>query len=173
MAQRQDRDTFGVHQNRVIQNNSKRNSFSANWEVQSSLTHETADDATSWAKEGADGDKPDGRTSRDSWELAESTTNTSIDPRHLSERWDREERKFEKSKSVRKEAMNHEPAERPTFRTHMFNKNAQEREKKHSIASTQMTDKTERAEGESTDVIIFNCRQTCLIERPGDISTRD
>ncbi|KAJ8922961.1 hypothetical protein NQ315_001507 [Exocentrus adspersus] len=144
MAQRQDRDTFGVHQNR----NSKRNSFSANWEVQSSLTHETTDDVASWAKEGMEVDKHDGggRTSRDSWELAESTTNTSVEPRHLAERWDREERKFEKSKSGRKEAMNHEPVERPTFRTHMFNKNAQEREKKHSIASTQMTDKTERTE---------------------------
>lgn len=57
--------------------------------------------------------------------------------------------------------MNHEPAERPTFRTHMFNKNAQEREKKHSIASTQMTDKTERTEGESTHVIILTV-ENCL-----------
>ncbi|KAJ8956705.1 hypothetical protein NQ318_014060 [Aromia moschata] len=147
MAQRQDRDTFGVHQNRVIQNNSKRNSFSANWEVHSSMTQETADDAASWAKEGLEVDKHDGRTSRGSWEMADSTTNTSIDPRHLSEQWEREERKFEKNKNARKEAMNHEPIERPTFRTHMFNKSAQEREKKHSVASTLMTDKTERTEG--------------------------
>lgn len=99
MAQRQDRDTFGVHQNRVMQQqNSKRNSFSANWEVQSNMT-ETHNDSTSWAQEGtywsnevgklcfdfwfADSDRHDGRTSRDSWELAESTTITSTEPRDV------------------------------------------------------------------------------------------
>ncbi|XP_066258344.1 unconventional myosin-XV isoform X2 [Euwallacea similis] len=140
MVQRQDRDTFGVHQNRVMhQNNSKRNSFSANWEVQSNIT-ETHNDATSWAQE--DSDRNDGRMSRDSWELAESTTITSIEPRDIGGRWDREERKFEKSR-------NHQikdPSERPTFRTHQMNKSALEREKKHSVASTSITDKTDRQE---------------------------
>ncbi|KAG5895943.1 hypothetical protein JTB14_016344 [Gonioctena quinquepunctata] len=139
MAQRQDRDTFGVHQNRVVQN-SKRNSFSANWDVQSSLTHDTTDDGH-WGKEM---EKRDER--RDSWDLGETTTNTSVDARHMTEMWDREERKFEKNKNIRKEVMRHEPVERPTFKTHMFNKSVQEREKKHSVASTQMTDKTERTE---------------------------
>ncbi|XP_008197063.1 unconventional myosin-XV [Tribolium castaneum] len=135
MAQRQDRDTFGVHQNRVLQNNSKRNSFSANWEVQSAITHETQDDSTHWAKDALDLDKTDGRLSRDSWDQADSTTITSSDqPRRIiSERWETERKRVGK-----------ETGERPTFRTHQFNKSAQEREKKHSIASTQMTDKTDR-----------------------------
>jgi hypothetical protein len=145
MAQRQDRDTFGVHQNRVLQNSSKRNSFSANWEVQSAITHETQDDSSNhWAKEALDVDKNDGRLSRDSWDQADSTTITSIDqPRRIiSERWETERKSYEKNRNVMKET-----GERPTFRTHQFNKSAQEREKKHSIASTQMTDKTERNEG--------------------------
>lgn len=51
MAQRQNRDTFGVHQNRVVQEaSSKRNSFSANWDAGSSLTQETQDDGV-WAKD--------------------------------------------------------------------------------------------------------------------------
>ncbi|XP_044253727.1 unconventional myosin-XV [Tribolium madens] len=135
MAQRQDRDTFGVHQNRVLQNSSKRNSFSANWEVQSAITHETQDDSTHWAKDALDLDKADGRLSRDSWDQADSTTITSSDqPRRIiSERWETERKKVGK-----------DTGERPTFRTHQFNKSAQEREKKHSIASTQMTDKTDR-----------------------------
>ncbi|RZB41182.1 unconventional myosin-XV [Asbolus verrucosus] len=143
MAQRQDRDTFGVHQNRVIQNNSKRNSFSANWEVQSAITHETQEDSTHWAKDALDLDKNDGRLSRDSWDQADSTTITSVDqPRRImSERWETERKSYEKNRNVMKET-----GERPTFRTHQFNKSAQEREKKHSIASTQMTDKTERNE---------------------------
>uniref|UniRef100_A0AAR5QE88 MyTH4 domain-containing protein n=1 Tax=Dendroctonus ponderosae TaxID=77166 RepID=A0AAR5QE88_DENPD len=138
MAQRQDRDTFGVHQNRVQQQNSKRNSFSANWEEQSNMT-ETHNDSTSWAQE--DSDRHDGRTSRDSWELAESTTITSTEPRDVGRMWDREERKFEKSRGPMKES-----GERPTFRTHQLNKSALEREKKHSVASTSMTDKTDRQE---------------------------
>ncbi|KAL1494091.1 hypothetical protein ABEB36_009744 [Hypothenemus hampei] len=128
MAQRQDRDTFGVHQNKTIhQNNSKRNSFSANWEVQSNIT-ETHNDATSWANEDS---AHDGRMSRDSWELAESTTITSIEP---AGRWERDERKSRMMSS----------SERPTFRTHQMNKSALEREKKHSVASTSITDKTDR-----------------------------
>lgn len=61
MAQRQDRDTFGVHQNRnMMQNNSKRNSFSANWDVQSNLTQGTTDDSGGiWGRD--DADKTDGR----------------------------------------------------------------------------------------------------------------
>ncbi|KAJ3645965.1 hypothetical protein Zmor_023581 [Zophobas morio] len=143
MAQRQDRDTFGVHQNRVMQNSSKRNSFSANWEVQSAITHETQEDNTHWAKDTLEIDKNDGRMSRDSWDQADSTTITSIDqPRRIiSERWETERKSYEKNRNVMKET-----GERPTFRTHQFNKSAQEREKKHSIASTQMTDKTERNE---------------------------
>ncbi|XP_050297745.1 unconventional myosin-XV isoform X2 [Anthonomus grandis grandis] len=140
MTQRQDRDAFGVHQNRVMQqNNSKRNSFSANWEVHSSMT-ETHNDGTSWAQE--ESDRHDGRISRDSWELAESTTITSIEPRDVGGRWDREERKFEKSRGAMKESS----SERATFRTHQMNKSALEREKKHSIASTSVTDKTDRHE---------------------------
>lgn len=136
MAQRQDRDTFGVHQNRVIQNSSKRNSFSANWEVQSAITHETQDDSTHWAKDALDLDKADGRLSRDSWDQPDSTITSSDQPRRIiSERWETDR----KNRSIVKEG-----GERPTFRTHQFNKSAQEREKKHSIASTQMTDKTER-----------------------------
>ncbi|XP_060523322.1 unconventional myosin-XV [Cylas formicarius] len=135
MAQRQDRDTFGVHQNRTM-NSSKRNSFSANWEVQSSLA-ETQDD-TSWAKD--DTDKHDGRTSRDSWDLGDSSAITSVGHRSVSERW--EERKYDKnSKTASKES-----GERPTFRTHQLSKSAREREKKHSVASTAMTDKTDRHE---------------------------
>lgn len=153
MAQRQDRDTFGVHQNRVIQN-SKRNSFSANWDAQSNLTQDTTDDGMNWSKDGIEVEKLDNRR-RDSWDLGETTTNTSAEPRHLAEAWDREERKFEKfdkyvdkkPTAAKREIIN-ESVERPTFKTHMFSKSALEREKKHSIASTQITDKTERTDGE-------------------------
>lgn len=139
IAQRQDRDTFGVHQNRVTQNNSKRNSFSANWEVQSAITQDTHDENTHWAKETLDDEKNDGRLSRDSWDQADSTTITSFEqPR----RWEVEKKSYEKVKHIVKEA-----GEIPTFRTHQFNKSAQEREKKHSIASTQMTDKSDKNEG--------------------------
>lgn len=153
MAQRQDRDTFGVHQNRVMQN-SKRNSFSANWDTQSSLTQDTTDDGINWSKDGIEEEKLDSRR-RDSWDLGETTTNTSAEPRHLSNAWDREERKYEKMenyiekkpKPTKREIVN-ESIERPTFKSHMFSKGAIEREKKHSIASTQITDKTERTDGE-------------------------
>lgn len=140
MAQRQDRDTFGVHQNRAVQNNSKRNSFSANWEVHSTLTQETTqDEGSSWAK---DHEKVDGRTSRtSSWGQAES----SINERKglgLAERWD-VEHKYERARN----STGQEPMERPTFRTHQFNKSAQQREKKLSV-STQNTDKMDKMEGE-------------------------
>lgn len=133
MAQRQDRDTFGVHQNRTMQNNSKRNSFSANWEVQSSITQETQDDGVSWGKDALDVDKHDGRISRDSsWDIAESTV-TSVEPIRknplMNDRWDME-RKYD-----RREKHAQEPSERPTFRTHQFSKIAKEREKKHSVST--------------------------------------
>lgn len=152
MAQRKDRDTFGVHQNRVLQN-SKRNSFSANWDVQSNITQDTTDDGINWTKDGMEIEKTDGRR-RDSWDLGETITNNSVEPRHLTEAWDREERKFEqidkyidqKPKMIKREGIN-DGSERPTFKTHMFSKSALEREKKHSVASTQITDKTERTEG--------------------------
>lgn len=148
MAQRQDRDTFGVHQNRAVQNNSKRNSFSANWDVQSNITQETQDDPAIWAKETVDISKIDGRMSRSSsWGQAESTV-TSVEPIRKThplsnERWDVEVHKnYEKSKSQ----MIKETNDRPTFRTHQFNKSAQEREKKLSV-STQNTEKLDKMEG--------------------------
>nr|CAH7758737.1 unnamed protein product [Callosobruchus chinensis] len=143
MAQRQDRDTFGVHQNRVhAQNNSKRNSFSANWDVQSSVTQATTDDG--WGKDEVDKNG----LRRDSWELAETTTNTSTEPRHMVDVWDRDETKYERRNGRKEDIMRgHESSsERPTFRSHMFSKNAHDREKKHSLASTQATDKTEKNE---------------------------
>ncbi|VEN63077.1 unnamed protein product [Callosobruchus maculatus] len=143
MAQRQDRDTFGVHQNRVhAQNNSKRNSFSANWDVQSSVTQGTTDDG--WGKDEVDKNG----LRRDSWELAETTTNTSTEPRHMVEVWDRDDTKYERRNGRKEDIMRgHESSsERPTFRSHMFSKNAHDREKKHSLASTQATDKTEKNE---------------------------
>lgn len=153
MAQRQERDTFGVHQNRVVQN-SKRNSFSVNWDAQSNLTQDTTDDCVNWSKDGMEFDKLDSRR-RDSWDLGETTTNTSAEPRNLADVWDREERNFakfekyenNKAKSLKCDILS-ESGERPTFKSHMFSKSAQEREKKHSVASTQITDRTERTEGE-------------------------
>lgn len=73
--------------------------------------------------------------------------------------WDREERKFEKSR-------NHvikDPSERPTFRTHQMNKSALEREKKHSVASTSITDKTDHQEG----LIRQPCKLTQLYRAVG------
>lgn len=144
MAQRQDRDTFGVHQNKTVMNNSKRNSFSANWDVQSTMTQETQDD-TSWAKDALDLDKQDGRISRDSsWDIAESTV-TSVEPLRknvlLNDRWD-----IEQTYEKREKHHIPEPVERPTFRTHQFNKSAKEREKKHSV-STQNTERNDKMEG--------------------------
>ncbi|XP_057659116.1 myosin-VIIa [Diorhabda carinulata] len=139
MLQRQDRDTFGVHQNLINQDNSKRNSFSTNWDVQSNITQDTTDDGQEWTK-----DKRDGR--RDSWDLGETTTNTSMDAKHMMEMWDRNEMKFEKNRKVRK-ASNQESMERPpTFKTHMLSKSAQEREKKHSTGSVQFLDKIDKPE---------------------------
>lgn len=155
MAQRQDRDTFGVHQNRVLQN-AKKNSFSASWDVQSTMTQDTNEDAINWSKVGLEMDKLDGRR-RDSWDLGETVTNNTIEPRHLAESWDREEIKFEKHGNKKpKPAVretNNDSVDRPTFKSHMFSKNAHEREKKLSVASTQMTDKTDR--NESKYQIIF------------------
>lgn len=88
------------------------------------------------------------------WEPAESVASTEPPPRRLnnsvaamtSDRWDTSERKqqvaAEKSKSYGRE-----PVDRPTFRTHQYNKSAQEREKKHSIASTLTTEKADTMEG--------------------------
>ncbi|KAL3274440.1 hypothetical protein HHI36_015828, partial [Cryptolaemus montrouzieri] len=142
MAQRQDRDTFGVHQNRNLMENSKRNSFSANWDSQSSMTQETQEDMN-WGKDSMEMDKP---ISRDSWDQNEyPITTMDAMPRRNGQidRLDREERRDieRREKKVFKE-----PSERPTFKTHMFSKNAHEREKKLSVASTQMTDKTELQE---------------------------
>lgn len=78
--------------------------------------------------------------------MAETTTDASTEPRHMIDIWDREERRFDK-KNLKRESGINEAVDRPTFRTHMFSKNAHEREKKHSIASTQITDKTERTDG--------------------------
>lgn len=61
----------------------------------------------------------------------------------LGDKWEIE-RKIEKSKSYK------EPSERPTFRTHQFSKSAQEREKKHSVASTQNTEKMDSLEGKGS-----------------------
>lgn len=140
MAQRQDRDTFGVHQNRVPQHNSKRNSFSANWEVQTSMTQEIKDDMAAWAKDALDMDKHDGRNSRDSWNVTESTTaSMEITRKNMnSERWDGDHKNYEKKS-------NKEPVERPTFRTHQLSKSAQEREKKLSV-STQNTERPDKVD---------------------------
>ncbi|KAK9739373.1 hypothetical protein QE152_g9077 [Popillia japonica] len=140
MAQRQDRDTFGVHQNRTVMNNSKRNSFSANWDIQSSVTQETQDDGTSWSK---DFDEKQERHARDSWDQPDSTV-PSIEVNRkamilMNDRWDSE-------KSFDKKNVMQEPAERPTFRSHQFSKSAsRDREKKHSV-STQNTEKIEKME---------------------------
>lgn len=149
MSQRQDRDTFGVHQNRVVQNNSKRNSFSANWDIQSSLTQETQDDAISWGKERLDEKRELHRTRRDSWDQNGSITSTEPSKKMSfvsSDNWDTDGKGYEKSRGYCKE-----PAERPTFRTHQMNKIAQEREKKHSVSTT-ATEKTEKLESKS----VFN-----------------
>ncbi|XP_045475987.1 unconventional myosin-XV isoform X2 [Harmonia axyridis] len=147
MAQRQDRDTFGVHQNRVLMESSKRNSFSANWDSQSSITQETQDDMQ-WGKDSVDIEKSE---SRDSWDQNDYPVNKmdSMPRRNVQkERVERNERRdIERRDTERREKKAFkEPTERPTFKTHMFNKSAQEREKKLSIASTQMTDKTENQE---------------------------
>ena len=136
ISQRQDRDTFGVHQNRAAQHSSKRNSFSANWDIQSSVTQETQDDGTSWGKDVAE-EKQDGRLTRNSWDRPESTV-TSIEPRRfmMNDRWDDDNKGgHEKNRTLQ------EPSERPTFRTHQYSKSAErDREKKHSV-STQNTEK--------------------------------
>lgn len=137
MSQRQDRDTFGVHQNRVAQNNSKRNSFSANWEMQSSMTQETQDDIISWGK-----DRLDDNRRKDSWDQNGSITSTEPSKKMSfmsTDNWEME---------VKTRAHPKEPAERPTFRTHQMNKIAQEREKKHSVSTTN-TEKTEKIESKS------------------------
>ncbi|XP_072386404.1 unconventional myosin-XV [Diabrotica undecimpunctata] len=139
MTQRQDRDTFGVHQNLINQNNSKRNSFSTNWDVQSNITHDTTDDVHEWTKE-----KRENR--RDSWDLGETTTNTSIDAKYTVDMWDRDEIKFEKTRKFRKVSEQESVERPPTFKTHMLSKSAQEREKKHSTGSVQLIDKIERNE---------------------------
>lgn len=64
----------------------------------------------------------------------------------MVEMWDRDDVKFEKNRKLRK-VSDQESVERPTFKTHMLSKSAQEREKKHSTGSTQLTDKTERNDG--------------------------
>lgn len=74
-----------------------------------------------------------------------------------SDRWDhdgqrRQQQQLEKSKSYGRE-----PADRPTFRTHQFNKSAQEREKKHSVASTLTTDKADTMEGKQTFLVMGRC----------------
>ncbi|KAB0792987.1 hypothetical protein PPYR_12607 [Photinus pyralis] len=137
MAQRQERDTFGVHQNLVEQSNSKRNSFSANWDIQSSLTQDTQDDgASNWAKF-------DHANRKDSWDQSEiikmeqNVTRRSM-VAAMNEHWDDEPK-------PKAQAKDHEPTERPTFRTHQMNKVAKEREKKHSV-STINTEKTEKLE---------------------------
>lgn len=158
MAQRQDRDTFGVHQNLALPGNSKRNSFSANWEVQSSITQEQREEVNNWAKEEMDIEKQDGRGSRQSsWEHHESSIMTSSEIQHRNisitsnERWEMDSKAYvDKSR--------HQPAikndmERPTFRTHQMNRSAQEREKKHSV-STITTDKPEKSEGTFTIILI-------------------
>lgn len=106
------------------------------------------------------------------WEPAESVTSTEAPPRRLnnppvavmtSDRWDTSERKqqqhTEKSKSYSRE-----PVDRPTFRTHQYNKSVQEREKKHSIASTLTTEKADTMEGRKCVYSVFFAR-SCAIER--------
>lgn len=151
MAQRQDRDTFGVHQNAVIHTSSKRNSFSANWEVSSSTVHDSRDEVSNWAKEGIENEKQDGRISTQSsnWDQTESSNmNSEIVQRNISiisrESWEVETKPYnEKTKHMN---YNKENVERPTFRTHQMNRSQQEREKKHSV-STQNTDKQDKLEG--------------------------
>lgn len=145
MAQRQDRDTFGVHQNMVMHSSSKRNSFSANWEVSTSLTQETREEVNNWAKDGMDAEKHDGRLSRESSNWDTSETNE-IRHRNISvtsnDRWDMDNRNMER----RHLSSSKENLERPTFRTHQMSKSQQEREKKLSV-STQNTDKPEKLDG--------------------------
>ncbi|KAF5306868.1 hypothetical protein FQA39_LY00098 [Lamprigera yunnana] len=151
MAQRQNRDTFGVHQNLVEQSNSKRNSFSANWDIQSSLAHDTHNEsANNWAKEKFE--KSSMR--KDSWAQSESPlvikTEQAVTQKNivstLNEEWNDEIQDFEKRSIQTKEIK--EPDERPTFRTHQFSKIAKEREKKHSVSTinTEKTDKLEAME---------------------------
>lgn len=151
MAQRQDRDTFGVHQNMVIHSSSKRNSFSANWEVNSSITQETRDEVNNWAKDGMDSEKQDGRTSRESsnWDANESSIMMGSETPHRNisvtsnDRWEMENKAYMEKRHM---SNSKENLERPTFRTHQMNRSQQEREKKHSV-STQNTDKQDKLEG--------------------------
>lgn len=152
MAQRQDRDTFGVHQNTVLHGNSKRNSFSANWEVNSSTAHDSREEFNNWAKDGIDSEKQDGRMSRQSsnWDQTESSNinDSEIVQRNIfiisNERWENENKPYmEKSKHMN---YGKENVDRPTFRTHQMNRSQQEREKKHSV-TTQNTDKQDKLEG--------------------------
>ncbi|KAK4873712.1 hypothetical protein RN001_013072 [Aquatica leii] len=145
MAQRQDRDTFGVHQNLVEQSNSKRNSFSANWDIQTSLAQETQEGSTNnWSREKSP-------IRKNSWEQTESIITTEqivIRKNNITtanDHWDEETKNSEKP--IHKTDIN-EPIERPTFRTHQFNKVAKEREKKHSVSTinTERTDKIEASE---------------------------
>lgn len=150
MAQRQDRDTFGVHQNRTVMlNNSKRNSFSANWDIQSSVTQETQDDTTSWSK---DFDDKQDRMVRDGWDQPDSTiTSTEANRKSMilmNDRWDND-------KGFEKKNLTQEPMERPTFRTHQFSKSvSRKREKKHSV-STQNTEKIDKMEGKLLDLFFI------------------
>lgn len=90
------------------------------------------------------------------WEAAESLASTEPPPPQrlnvsvaamTSDRWDSGERKQQLQPLEKSKSYGREPADRPTFRTHQFNKSAQEREKKHSVASTLTTEKADTMEG--------------------------
>lgn len=125
---------------------SKRNSFSANWEVNSSLTQEIHE-VGNWAKDGMDSEK-EGRMSRQSsnWDQNESSIMTGSEMPHRAsvtsnDRWEMESKVY-----MDKKRHSNENIDRPTFRTHQMNRSQQEREKKHSV-STQNTDKQDKLEG--------------------------
>lgn len=69
-----------------------------------------------------------------------------------SDRWDTTERKPQQQQQQlqspeKSKSYGREPVDRPTFRTHQYNKSVQEREKKHSVASTLTTEKADTMEG--------------------------
>ncbi|XP_017773416.1 PREDICTED: unconventional myosin-XV [Nicrophorus vespilloides] len=126
MAQRQDRDTFGVHQNRnsMMNLSSKRNSFSANWDIQSSVTQDTQEEE----------EKIIETSRRDSWDEPDlGEKRSKINPL-LNDRWDLDP-KPKMMMMMQQQQQSDTPSERPTFRTHQFSKAEKEREKKHSVST--------------------------------------
>ncbi|XP_025836405.1 unconventional myosin-XV [Agrilus planipennis] len=147
MAQRQDRDTFGVHQNQTVSGNSKRNSFSANWDIQNSFSQKTSEE-TNWTKdiESNHNERP---TRKSSWDQSEVSISVDkvrkLSQKNSFEKWETEEKAADQKQKPSQFVKRDEPHERPTFRTHQMSKNAKEKEKRLSV-STVHTEKLEGSE---------------------------